>query len=584
MRRPAPSSPLALALGVACTAALAAAPTAGAAAALKVPAPAAGDVAIAVAPLTGAAKLKVGKAGVPKGAAVTGGVVKAGAKQLALVAVIRPKTSAKIGPAIGAGRAKLGGGASSSAVLGTEPPAALTAAAAPACAGTGAAKALGHPLRRGAGAPAASDLATLGKVLAARLCGGTVDARGAALLGLLGLKTPAAKSVKPGTPRPVAGASSTASAQPTSGGSTAAPSGGGGSTTTPPPPGGGAPQCSNGKDDDGDGQIDALGSAAVFLFDPGCDTAADTTESSERTLPAQCGKGVVTQGSRVGFAVDVDGRKDAGCPKGFTKGYVDLMTKVTECDNSGWNDGHGDGWCTDELGVWAIGGKGGDAWHGNGTADQSLCGTRAVAVSYTADGSAWERDMTIADPVGACAGPVPPTNAPQCGDGIDNDFDGQIDTAGTADSGPDPGCTSASDATEAEDGYPATGCWNYVAGDPDDPTIAYIYVMPHQWDSSCPTMDSAVLSFTFLHVTACLGKPYWNGTQAGTCTVKNGDAWLSGGSGERIAVAVKVDDAIACGNYVQGQVDMRTAGLWHEAITETAQLIGDQLAECPHEY
>ncbi|HWH93191.1 MAG TPA: hypothetical protein VNT03_04970, partial [Baekduia sp.] len=374
------------------------------------------------------------------------------------------------------------------------------------------------------------------------------------------------------------GGPATPAAPPAAGAGPGTPPAGSGTTT---PPAGGGVECANGKDDDGDGQVDALGAASVLLFDPGCSGPTDTTENSEKTLPAQCGKGVVTQGSRVGFAVEIDGRDDAACPKQVTKGIVDLMPKIVGCDNSGWNDGHGDGVCSSQLGVWTIGGKGGDAWHGNGTVELSLCGTRAIAVTYTADGSAWERDMTVADPVGACIGPLPPANAPECGDGVDNDFDGQIDAAGVADSGPDPGCTSATDADESEDAFPATGCWPYVTASPDDASIAYIYLMPRTAQNSCPTMNEAVVSFRFLHVKSCAEGPYWDGAAAGSCTVKKGDAWISGGSGQRIAVALQLDDEVGCSNYVQGQIDMRSAGVWHEATTETAILAGDHLEECP---
>jgi hypothetical protein len=189
--------------------------------------------------------------------------------------------------------------------------------------------------------------------------------------------------------------------------------------------------------------------------------------------------------------------------------------------------------------------------------------------------------MTVADPVGACVGPVPPAGTPECADGIDNDYDGQIDTAGVADSGPDPGCTSSTDAAEDESGFPATGCWPYVTANPDDPTIAYVYLIPRAAGNSCPTMDAMTVSFKYMHVLSCTEGPYFNGTAAGTCTVKKGDAWIGGGTGERIAVALQLDEAIGCDTYVQGQIDMRAAGIWHEGVTETAQLIDGQIVECP---
>jgi hypothetical protein len=566
----------------ACAGALALSPAAGAAT-LKLPAPAAGEVAVVAAPVTGA--LKVGKAGVPKGVAITGGTITAGGgKKLALIAVVRPKKTAK--PSAKATAGKLGAAATGPAVLAAAPADALTGAVAAACPSS-AATALGRTLRRGAGAPTASDLKTLGKVLAARLCGTDVDAKGGALLGLLGLNAAGPKAGTPGAKRPagamptgvVGGASAPA---PPAAGPTPA---GGGSTTPPPSTGGGsANQCANGKDDDGDGQVDALGTTAP-LFDPGCSSPADTTEDSEKPLPAACTDGAVTQGSRVGFAVRVDSRTSAGCPKAMTKGLVDVPSKVTGCDNPGWDDGHGNGASStkDDVcsNVVAGGIRNGDEWHLNGVAAADLCGARAVVVAYAGDGTAWERDAVITDKVAACTTPAPPLGAPECADGIDNDYDGQIDVAGVADSGPDPGCTGAQDASEDEAVYPSTGCWNYVAPDPEDPTIAWVYVMPNgTWGSTCPTMDAAAISFDYLHVQSCLTKPYWAGTAAGTCTVKNGDAWLAGGSGERIAVALQLDEPIGCDTYMLAQVDMRTSGTWREAITTPAKIVDDHVETC----
>ncbi|WP_445152604.1 hypothetical protein [Baekduia sp. Peel2402] len=570
---PSPLSSRIACAGLACAGALALSPAAGAAT-LKLPSPAAGEVAITAAPVTGT--LKVGKAGVPKGVAITGGVVSAGGKKLALVAVVRPKKAAK--PSAKATAAKLGTATTGGAVLATAPTSALTTAVAPACSSVAAT--LGRTLRRGTGAPTASDLKTLGKVLAARLCGSDVDAKGRALLGLLGLNPAAAKQA-PSVPLPsgVVGATSKAPAPPAP-----APPVPPGGITPPPSPGDGAPACANGKDDDGDGQVDALGKGAP-LFDPGCSSPTDTTEDSEKPLPAACTDGAVTQGSRVGFAVRVDSRTGAGCPKAMTRGLVDVPSKVTGCNNPGWDDGHGNGASSTKDDVCAndvAGGiRNGDEWHLNGVAAADLCGARAVVVAYAGDGTAWERDAVITDKVAACTTPAPPLGAPECADGIDNDYDGQIDVAGVADSGPDPGCTGAQDASEDEAVYPSTGCWNYVAPDPEDPTIAWVYVMPNStWGSTCPTMDAAAISFDYLHVKSCLTKPYWAGTEAGTCTVKNGDAWLAGGSGARIAVALQLDEPIGCDTYTLGQVDMRATGTWREAITTSATIVGDHLEEC----
>jgi hypothetical protein len=104
--------------------------------------------------------------------------------------------------------------------------------------------------------------------------------------------------------------------------------------------------------------------------------------------------------------------------------------------------------------------------------------------------------------------------------------------------------------------------------------------MPRQSSNTCPTMDAASVSLDYVHATACLGQPTWNGTAAGTCTIKNGDVWLTGGSGQRIAAAVKIDGPIVCNDVFAGATSMRSAGVWHEAVSEVARLDGGTLTEC----
>ena len=66
--------------------------------------------------------------------------------------------------------------------------------------------------------------------------------------------------------------------------------------TLPPP----AAKCANGKDDDGDGMIDARTVAGVLDPDPGCAGPADTTENSEAPAPATCeiGLGLLNSNKR----------------------------------------------------------------------------------------------------------------------------------------------------------------------------------------------------------------------------------------------------------------------------------------------
>jgi hypothetical protein len=573
MRIPVPSSP-ALALGVVCSAALGLAPAAGAATApLKVPAPAAGQVAVAAATISGAPALKAREAGVPKGAFVTGGIVKAGGRRIALVAVARPSRSAAVRAAVSAGRAKPAGTASAAALLSADPPAALTAAVAPVCAG--AAKALGHPLRRGAGAPSGAELKAFGQVLAARLCGHAIDGKGTALLGLLGLQAPklAAKpadGVQLGpvpAPAPVAAASTTPPAPST-----------GGSAPPPPPPS--TPACANGKDDDGDDQVDALGKGAQF-FDPGCSDASDTTENSEKATPRACGLGIYTHQTRRGFGVDFDSLSFDECPKPMVKGVVDLASAITDCRDPGWEGGKGNASCDKKDGALVIAAGKGGQWLVYGSTAADLCGTKGVIVGYTADGTAWEQEMPVFDGAEACKTATPP-NAAACADGLDNDGDGQVDAAGVLQAGPDPGCTSAADASEdSELPYPETGCWPIVAGDPQDPTIAYVYVTRRTALDSCPTMDAAWITFDTITVQSCLDGPYWAGAAAGTCEVDGGDAKVSGGAGDRIAVALKLSEPITCDMVFPGHIDMRAGGAVHDGVMDVAFFdAGDQLTFC----
>jgi hypothetical protein len=66
------------------------------------------------------------------------------------------------------------------------------------------------------------------------------------------------------------------------------------------------PQCSNGKDDDGDGRIDYAGGLAD-LMDPGCESDADNTEADVAVL-AQCADGIDNDADGV-----TDYPSDASC-------------------------------------------------------------------------------------------------------------------------------------------------------------------------------------------------------------------------------------------------------------------------------
>jgi hypothetical protein len=132
---------------------------------------------------------------------------------------------------------------------------------------------LGRPLRR-AGI-AAADLRAAGQAAGARLCGRPYPAGAEAVLAKLALG--GAPSGGGLTPRP----------QP-----------------APPPAGDGTTnECSNGIDDDGDGQVDAP-SERHPRPDPGCMNANDRSENSE--VPLQCNAGAGVGDDRSVLQIGID--------------------------------------------------------------------------------------------------------------------------------------------------------------------------------------------------------------------------------------------------------------------------------------
>jgi hypothetical protein len=221
------------------------------AATLKIAAPAEGQVAVAVASVPKQAKLK---ASAPAGVAVAGAVKKG---RLA-VAVIRPRGA-------GAGEVKLtikGGKAKrvkryAAALGGDSAPASV-------CKGPAPTKALV------AAGLSASELRTVGQAAAARLCGKPLPAAAPAVLAKLGLgSAPQGGLDTPGDGKP----------------SILNP------PKPPPPDDGSTNECSNGIDDDGDGQADAP-SERRPRPDPGCMNANDRSENSEVPLTCNAGAGV----------------------------------------------------------------------------------------------------------------------------------------------------------------------------------------------------------------------------------------------------------------------------------------------------
>ena len=221
-------------------------PAAADAATVKVPVPADGQVAVAFASVTKKSSVKA------RGAAAVAVAGSAKKGRLAVAVVRRRGTAASGAVTLTVkGRAK---GVKTYA-------AALAGAKAPAAACKSAASLLAKPLQ--AAGISAADLKAVGAAAAARVCGKSLPAGASAVLNRLGLGAAQSGGIAP--PAPPAS----------------------------PPPASGTPtnQCSNGIDDDGDGQVDAS-SERQLRPDPGCMNANDPTETGEVPLACNAGAGV----------------------------------------------------------------------------------------------------------------------------------------------------------------------------------------------------------------------------------------------------------------------------------------------------
>jgi hypothetical protein len=309
--------------------------------------------------------------------------------------------------------------------------------------------------------PRASQRA-LGHALAARLCGAQLDATTAAAIVKLGLRVPAAGGG--GTPPP-GGTTGT----PPPGGTTGTPPPGG--TTGTPPPGGGskAPACSDGIDNDGDGQIDAIGQHGAHP-DPGCSDGSDTSEDSESPLPPACrdALNIGTAGDDKSFIVGVNG--SCGQVKSV---FFDVDGAVTDCQALTVNDNSGTCQVTDGNAVVTLQ-KPADQTDVMGhLASSYTCASKTVVALTLADGSVIEGappkvfiggqqcpdsgggtggSGTGGGGTGGGGGGGGGTTPPACSDGIDNDGDGQVDYAPTDTTVPDPGCSSPTDNSEDSEG------------------------------------------------------------------------------------------------------------------------------------
>ncbi len=549
------------------TALLLAAPAADAApAALKLPVPKPGHVAVGVASASKASPLTV-KGALPKGVVVTG-AIRGGQ---AVVAVIRPAggpASASLAKVVvAAPRARL----SAPALL----PSALTTKGAglgPAC--RVAPSALGTVLRRsGAASLSASDVKRVGAVVAGALCGKAVDAAGHGLLVAERLVPPAGQ---PAAPPPAGGG---VKPQPGGGGGGIQPPGGGGAGGGGGGGGGqtGPAACDNGKDDDGDGQVDHVNSGKA-LVDPGCLGADDATEDSEKAPPRACGLGVYLRQSAKGFGADFDSISYEACPKPIAYGIVDLSVPVASCGDARWEGAAGGSCTVSTSGNAIVTGSGGKQYDVTGEATASLCGTQAYVYAWLKDGTAWEQKVDVYDPASLC-GPSSP--AAECANGKDDDGDGQIDVDGGAGKPSDPGCESAGDTSESGEivGFGA-GCAAVIAFDPTgDLRTAFPMLLPYP-GGSCPTVTAAWVDLADGVVIESCKQAYFGGEAGGTCHTVAGSLKSSGGSGTRWGADVRLSKDASCS--LIGRMAVRLpSGEVREGGTLAALAGDDGIELCP---
>ncbi len=395
------------------------------AATVKVPVPAEAQVAVSVASVAKKTPVKV-KA--PAGVAVVGAATKG---RLAVAVIGRRGVAAT-----GAVKVKVKGKAKRVQSFSS----ALAGGAAPAAACKTLAALLSKPLA--AAGIAKADLRAVGAATAARLCGKPLPAGAQAILDRLGLgATPATSGglTTPGTGRP----------KPPAGGG----GGGGGGATN---------QCSNGIDDDGDGQIDAP-SERELRPDPGCMTANDTTENSEVAVPAGCNAGAGVGDDKTVLQIGIND----GCGE-FVEVAVYAAPNAFVCDIAA------------SAGNWVCVIAHGHAFAETRTAAADmadlqigLLGPANCAVPATIVLSRPNLEVAeLVTPIARCG-----EAAPACSNGADDDGDGMADardTVPTHPADPDPGCSGPADASEDSEVALPAGCT--VAGgdvgeDPQFPAV-----------------------------------------------------------------------------------------------------------------
>ncbi|TSD01330.1 MAG: Aga1p [Parcubacteria group bacterium Greene1014_15] len=196
------------------------------------------------------------------------------------------------------------------------------------------------------------------------------------------------------------------------------------------------PHCKDGKDNDGDGQID-------YPADTGCSSSSDWTETPDGgTTPVpyvDCAVNKTTSSCTAYSQCRWDTASNSclassGLPVGGCRTYVTTATcQAAYCT---WYANHHDGTHCD------------DTAHGTGTTgpqcSDGIDNDHDGMIDYPADTSCY--DKTDTDEYYPISGTT--TGTTQCSDGIDNDHDGAIDY---------PADTSCYDKTDTDEYYPTSG-------------------------------------------------------------------------------------------------------------------------------
>ena len=274
---------------------------------------------------------------------------------------------------------------------------------------------------------AGGDLRALGAATAARACGKPFSQT---LFDRLGLGAAPATSGGIAPPRPPA------------------PGGGGGGSTN---------QCSNGIDDDGDGQVDAP-SERMLRPDPGCMNANDPSEAGEVPLNCNAGAGVGDDKSVLQIGIN------DGCGS-FVEVAVYAAPSAFVCD------------ITASAGNWVCVIAHGQAFADTRNATDAEMADLTIGLNGDANCAVpativlTRRNLEVAElvtPIARCG-----QDAPACSNGVDDDGDGIAD-AREFGTDPDPGCSGPADDSESSEVALPAGCsvgGGSVGGDVRFPAI-----------------------------------------------------------------------------------------------------------------